>query len=394
MGKNAGLNALLALGSILLSFIAVEAVVERFLITRTPLKFAFALSDGVGLLAQSSKKGRLPQNYIALAGDSYAQGKGDWVFEADPNSNPPYHSAHLIQQRTGRDVISFGKRAVGSMRGLVVEPAARYRFVHDHIDSDLQPPEEIWAYFYAGNDLEDNLDELQQRFLRKHTLAELSDDRAVQAFFQDWIDHRSVGPYSSLTLNTGWLLKSTYKILGNTLKPAQDAELAPQQGVAAGDINRARIGEQTVALPDGLQGPALDLDDTQFEQGVAVFQASLRAMRALFPDAKVTVVYIPSVLEAYQVVSQQVSYADKLHPPVGSAATSRLWQNSNRLCRAVQSVVEAQRVRFIDTRPAIRAAAAQRSIHGPRDWKHFNQAGYQALVDGIVGQPATACATL
>lgn len=393
MGRNAWLNVLLTLGSVLLSFIAVEAVVERYLITRIPLKFAFALSDGVGLLAQSSKKGRLPRDYIALAGDSYAQGKGDWVLEADPNSNAPYHSAHLIQQRTGRDVVSFGKRAVGSMRGLVVEPAARYRFVHDHIDGDLQPPTEIWAYFYAGNDLEDNLDELQRTFLREHALADLDDDLTFQAFLQDWIERRSIGPYSSLAINTGWLLKSTFKILRNTLKPVRDAELA-LNGAAAGGINRARVDEQIVAIPDALQGPALDLDDRRFQQGIRVFQASLRAMREMFPKARVTVVYVPSVLEAYQVVSEQVSYADKLRPPANSMATPLLWRQSNRLCRAVQTVVEAQGTRFVDTRPAIRAAAARKLIHGPRDWKHFNQAGYQALIDGIIERPAPACVNL
>jgi hypothetical protein len=36
---------------------------------------------------------------------------------------------------------------------------------------------------------------------------------------------------------------------------------------------------------------------------------------------------------------------------------------------------------FIDARPALRAAAATRAIHGPIDWLHLNHAGYQALGD-------------
>lgn len=393
MGKNIWFNALLALGSVLLSFIAVEAVVEHFLITRVPLKFAFALSDGVELLAQSSKKERLPRDYIALVGDSYAQGKGDWVYEADPNRNSPYHSAHLIQQRTGRDVVSFGKAGMGSIGGLVVEPAARYRFIHDHIDSDLQPPAEIWAYFYAGNDLKDNLEDLQRGFFRKHSAADLDNDRIFQAFIQNRVAQRGVGPYPPLSINTGWLLKSTFRVLLNTLKPARDAELA-FSGVAGGSINRARVGEQTVAIPDGLQGPALDLDDQQFQQGVRVFQASLRALREEFPGARVTVVYIPSVLEAYQMVSEQVSYVVQRRQPAQTAATARLWRNSNRLCGAVQDIAKAQDAAFRDARPALRTAAAQQLIHGPRDWKHLNQAGNRALVDGILDHPAPACVAL
>jgi hypothetical protein len=30
-------------------------------------------------------------------------------------------------------------------------------------------------------------------------------------------------------------------------------------------------------------------------------------------------------------------------------------------------------------RPALRAAAATTVIHGPRDWNHFNNAGYRVL---------------
>jgi hypothetical protein len=46
-------------------------------------------------------------------------------------------------------------------------------------------------------------------------------------------------------------------------------------------------------------------------------------------------------------------------------------------------------------RPALRAAAAKALIHGPRDWNHFNDAGYRVLGETLaksIGDTAsTAC---
>jgi hypothetical protein len=36
-------------------------------------------------------------------------------------------------------------------------------------------------------------------------------------------------------------------------------------------------------------------------------------------------------------------------------------------------------VRFIDARPVLRVAAAKSVLHGPQDWNHFNDDGYQVL---------------
>ena len=44
-----------------------------------------------------------------------------------------------------------------------------------------------------------------------------------------------------------------------------------------------------------------------------------------------------------------------------------------------EPITVAHGARFIDMRPVLRAAAARTVLHGPRDWNHFNDAGYRVL---------------
>uniref|UniRef100_UPI000AC6DD42 hypothetical protein n=1 Tax=Methylogaea oryzae TaxID=1295382 RepID=UPI000AC6DD42 len=170
--KRIALNSALVLASLLATLLVLEIVLERGPILQTPLKFHFALSDSARFLAQSSKRSPLPADYIALVGDSYAQGKGDWMLDADHQRNAPFHSAHLLQQRTGVDVVSFGWRHRGSVGGFVVEPSAIFPFLKRHVDADLAQPRQVLAYFYAGNDLADNLLDLRRDFSPSTAAAE------------------------------------------------------------------------------------------------------------------------------------------------------------------------------------------------------------------------------
>jgi hypothetical protein len=81
------------------------------------------LPAAADVLTQTSKSGYFPQNYVALLGDSYAEGYGDWLQQGGKRSGP-FHSAHIIQQQTGRDVVSFGIGGAGSAEAMVLRPAA------------------------------------------------------------------------------------------------------------------------------------------------------------------------------------------------------------------------------------------------------------------------------
>ena len=215
MKKGQLINLFLVLGVIIGTFITLEFFIENFLITQTPIKFQFALPRGLAVLAQSSKSKRIPDNYIAIVGDSYAQGKGDWLLSIDTNSNDAFNSAHALQNLTKHDVINYGKSGASNIRGWVREPIARSQFIHKHIDKSLKHPKIILAYFYAGNDLQENILDVRESFIPQYGQKSLNDNDVWNDFFQKSIENYKVSPFSGNKSNLGWFPRASFKILKN-----------------------------------------------------------------------------------------------------------------------------------------------------------------------------------
>src|SRR5258708_15248909 len=109
--KSLFINATLVLGSSLLTYFVVEAAIFRLLLPIIPIEARAQLSEIADVLTQNSKSDFLPRNYLALLGDSYAEGLGDWLWQTRGNRAAPFHSANVIHDLTGRDVVSFGRGA-------------------------------------------------------------------------------------------------------------------------------------------------------------------------------------------------------------------------------------------------------------------------------------------
>ena len=379
-------NALLLILSTIMTLGVLEFVIARYLITRTPIKFHFALPVGLAVLAQSSKSGRIPQDYVAIAGDSYAQGKGDWLLETDPASNGPYHSAHLLQRLAQKDVVSFGKGGASNMKGWGRQPWAIFSFISAAIDSDIEPPELILAYFHAGNDLTDNLVHLRQQFLPEFGEQGLSNSAAWDQFFDERIANSQIGPYRGINTTLGWLPRAASKIMRNELK--RKRARGRLGNIRAGRINLAKVKGEATSLPDGLQSPGMELDGNESELGYLAAGQSLLALQKRFKQSQIVVVYVPSVLECYQIISEQISVQDPFAATEGKKResifpTSGLNLRSNEVATRIQSIAEKLAIPFIDARPQIGSAGRQEIIHGPKDWLHFNKRGYEVLANAI-----------
>src|SRR5262249_16472306 len=72
-------NALLTVISIAFTYLIIELVYFRVLLPYTSANIRTHLPDAAGVLVQNSKAQFLPRNYVALLGDSYAEGIGDWL---------------------------------------------------------------------------------------------------------------------------------------------------------------------------------------------------------------------------------------------------------------------------------------------------------------------------
>jgi hypothetical protein len=101
-------------------------------------------------------------DYLALLGDSYAEGVGDWKAQ-QVDFTSPSHSADVIHRLTGRNILSYGRRGAGSAEGLVRLPALALGAGECFYFPSLQRPQEVVYYFYEGNDLEDNIEFMNKR---------------------------------------------------------------------------------------------------------------------------------------------------------------------------------------------------------------------------------------
>lgn len=364
-------NAALFVLAISLGYLAIELVFFRLLLSSLPINLLPHLPDTVGVLVQNSKSHFLPRDYVALLGDSYAVGVGDWRWQVRGDRTKPFHSANIIHDAIGRDVVSFGKEGSDSAMGLVLQPARIFAGAQCFIFPDLEAPRAMFHYFYEGNDTSGDLGHLKAVQSRYGS----TDDDAIDRYLAEelasvpaWKCHVHLLD----TMKRMAIFAYRYYVAGMTLTPDRRQE------------NALVVSGKTIAAPP-LQGPALDLDEEQIKTGMRLLARSLSWLTTRFPGIPTTVVYIPSPLTVYSHAGQSVSFhygGDPGRP----APAALVKKNSDFLCSLVRAAADARGLGFIDTRPALRAAAANQTIHGPLDWFHFNEAGYRILGQLVVNR--------
>ena len=404
-------NLALLLTSAGIAYLIIEILVFRAALPLMPLKFHGYLGD-LYTLAQSSKAQLKPKNYIALVGDSYAQGKGDWLLSADHRRNSPFHSAHVINKKTGQDVVTFGKSGAGSIDGIMINPIRNFRRINSSLLYDLEDPKTIVVYFYEGNDLNNNLRTIKKYITTK--TAERDIDRRLEAFVEDFFNKSATscsGIFGSASC-TGILGNAFAMRFMSNLAPdvIEDwmkfsrAEANPRQKIhrhrkKTAHINKARVAGAVLNIPDTLQAPAIELNDNEHRVTVKAFEIALSRLRRFFPDTRIIVTVVPAPLTVYELASNQVSIQTYENRAAVNAA-EEVEKTSNDICELVESASSRVGADFIDVRDEIREVALNKVIHGPQDWKHFNKEGYEALGNALAAilknplGPSAGCSPL
>ncbi|CAA0100062.1 Uncharacterised protein [Halioglobus japonicus] len=313
-------------------------------------------------------------DYLALLGDSYAEGVGDWKAE-QVDVTTPSHSADIIHRLIGRDVLSFGKRGASSAEGLVRLPALALGAGQCLVFPSLQPPQEIVYYFYEGNDLEDNLEFIDER------LGLSVGDANIGDASMDFLAHNWQDPgRKPCLLYFGKTIKSLIKTAKKTIVHRYGATVDEAQPLPA--PNLARMGSEVVTLPATLQGPALDLDAQSDDAAFEVFEVSLASLQQMLAGVKITVVHLPSVLSTYELTGPSVTVEIN---DTGSIVHSSadVASRSDAICRRLREITVSSGAEFFDARPAMRDLGTREIIHGPRDWTHFNRTGYTHLGETV-----------
>jgi hypothetical protein len=311
-------------------------------------------------------------DYVALLGDSYAEGVGDWKAEqADFTS--PSHSADVIHRLTGRNVLSYGRRGAGSAEGLVRLPALALGAGECFFFPSLRGPQEIVYYFYEGNDLEDNIKFIEER------LGLTVGDAGIEDASTQFLDHLWGSPgRKPCLLYFGKSIKSLVKTARKTILHRLNADKNKISPAA----NHALIDGALTALPGSLQGPGLDLNEQSIATAFDVFEVSLGWLQQAMPNVKITIVHLPSVLSTYNLVGPNVT-VETFDKSTVVRRASDVDFRSDDICRRLRHIVLNSGADFFDARPVMRALGEQEIIHGPRDWTHFNRAGYTRLGEAV-----------
>jgi hypothetical protein len=393
--KHALANLALVFASLAVTYGVLEVVFFRIILPDLPLAFRLYLPDRADFFLQISKSQYVPKDYIALVGDSYAQGQGDWLMSQGGKAAQPYHSADVIHELLGRDVASYGRAAAGSAEAMVLRVTRVLGDENCFLFPAIEIPKQFFVYFYEGNDLDDNYKLVAHRIQPTET-----DIRPQIDEFLDY-DYGSVSNWRC----HGHLGDTIWKIIQFHLRFGLNPDLTYNIGPVP-PINRIIVGGVNTNARE-LNVPSLALDDAQLGTGFIIYERALAWLRRQYPQVPTTVVYIPSSSAVYRHASDKVvafEFYDPndtqvpRHPHVSTGrrfSVEAVYANSQTICEHIRAITLGQSVGFLDARPALRAAATVQALHGPRDWNHFNEAGYRVLgklvADYLREPPLDAC---
>ncbi len=364
---------LLCCFSMLLTFTAAEPFFRANL-QKLNLSMQESLETCVRPLAQISKKGLLPHDYIAIVGDSYAEGAGDWYIQSDRTKHLPFQASHVLHEKTGRDVVTFGSSGTGPLRYVLANLPASYEYINALAFLSFEEPKVIVVYFYEGNDIFDTLKTLRKEFSPTLDPAVVYDERKLNAFLDNYEKNephlkRARNFYALYNLQSAIYVSRSLINFYKYLRNGSEFPSAPQ---AAGSL-KVMVGGDAVAIPDGLHWPEVDKTDEEIRMGIFVYKKCIERLRKRFPRARYGILYVPAPVSVYR-------YADD---KVSQHYSSLVMPNSEKICAMVRKVAEELGVPFVDTRPRLRMMTQKKILHGPYDWKHFNKEGYEVFAEDL-----------
>lgn len=372
------INTLLVVVSVLVAYGAGEFLF-RLALPHLPRHYLHHQPREIRILAQNTKDGLTPsKDYVAIFGDSYGVGAGDWFIDNGYDRESDFQAAHVIRRLTGRDVVSFAKAGSGNYDGTAIFARNAFMWLRE-LGVGFPDPATGLIYFYAGNDLTDN-----ERFIRRHYQPEWDMERMFDdghfATFEAEMDRRYVRGEASRTQDMPLLGNFLSRTVEDMLYRIQKTREGHEGDDSTGEINRAVVGGVQVELPDVMEGPALHLDEQRTDRALRVFERACLKLRQTFPQTRLFIVYIPAPLSCYEFASEQVTFDGGMHMYAPREVTAR----AEALRQRVRSFAQKEEFGFVDLLGPSRALAHRVLLHGPRDYSHYNRAGYELLAREVV----------
>lgn len=382
---------------IILLAVLIETLM-RFYLNELPYKFLNHTTGPINRLGQYSKDEVIPNDYVAIVGDSYAYGFGPWLYDNSWSWGQPHFATHhLLHSKTQIDFISFGYPGFGSL-GSSLSYISEYQFVRDSsFWPQLNEPEIVLLFFYEGNDLINNLHEIEQRGfditrnsdgLGKNEMQVLLESE-FEKLIDDWswTDHFATwNLFSGLYKNYSRRFKTTSHEFDSTSIDNQKDQKDVTDYSSVNEENIALINNKEVYLGYS-EGPALLLTHQELSLAMEVLHQSLIFIKKNLPTSRIAVVYLPSSLSLYRFETGNLRPAplslkgekrDRLFSP------AKATENNLILRKKLGEITSSLQIEFIDPTNCLKDFAKKILLHGPRDPIHFNQKGYEAFCMAIL----------
>ena len=157
-------------------------------------------------------------------------------------------------------------------------------------------------------------------------------------------------------------------------------------------LNLTMMNGKKVGLPTHLQGPpsfglnskerSAGSKDNLIELGVYVFEQSLLRLASFFPRVKIKIIYIPSPVSSYKMVSSHIHFRGFMQD-IDVMETIEIKKRHIKLCNSIKRLAKIHNFSFVNSTKSLKKATSTGFVHGPIDWDHFNKRGYQVLSEDL-----------
>ena len=358
-----------------------------------PYKFLNHTTGPIRRLSQYSKENVRPNNYIAMLGDSNVYGFGPWLYDNSWSMDQPnFATHHLLHENLGKDIMAFGYPGYGTLGACLSMVSEREMFDNSLFWSNVEYPSQILVVCYEGNDLINNLHEIEQRGFDINTsLFKQSEKRIKQIIIQE--SEKLRNSWTLVDHSASWNL---YRgIIGNYLnkyKPSETQSSPHSDEILVNDDPPLLI-EENIAIINGkrvplgyCEGPALHLTENEINLSMEIARQALVYLRKKFHKSEISLVYLPSSLSIYKFSDCAIRPATL---EIKDSTRNNLFEPSEALKRnewlraKFLNLANSLGFRFIDTTPFLKEKASFHLLHGPRDPIHLNRVGYEFFSQAI-----------
>ena len=379
--------------------IIVFELILHWTLNDLPYKFLNHTTGPIRRLSQYSKENVRPNNYIAMLGDSNVYGFGPWLYDNSWSMDQPnFATHHLLHENLGKDIMAFGYPGYGTLGACLSMVSEREMFDSSWFWSNVEYPSQILIVCYEGNDLINNLHEIEQRGLNINTSLSKQSEKGIEQIIIKESEKLS-NSWTFVDHSASWnLLGGITENYLNKYKPPETQSISHSDEILVNNDPIPNI-EENIAIINGkgvplgyCEGPALHLTYNEIDLSMEIARQSLLYLRKKFHESEISLVYLPSSLSIYKFSDCAIRPATL---KIKGSTRNKLFEPSESLKRnewlraKFMKLANSLGFGFIDTTPFLKEKASLHLLHGPRDPIHLNRVGYEFFSQAITKELKT-----